>query len=238
MLLVPLLIAQALPAPWKVVELKAELDHVQGIDTDGRRLWVSEVKRREKRGLLHEFELESGRHVRSLDLTRGEQYHPGGIALLGDSIWAPMAEYRRNSSATVVRVDLAAWQVVEEIPVADHIGAVAADRERLIGANWDARQIYDLRAGTKRDNPHPTRYQDMKLLDGVLVASGISAIDWLDPATLALKFRTTVGRTDRGVLYTQEGMAVRGRSLYLLPEDGPSRLFFFDLAQVGSAQVN
>lgn len=238
MLLVALLTAQALPAPWKVIELKTELDHVQGIDTDGRRLWVSEVKRREKRGVLHEFEIDRGRHTRSLDLTRGEQYHPGGIALSGESIWVPMAEYRRNSSATVVRVDLAGWKVVEEVPVADHIGAVAADGNRLIGANWDARQFYDLRTGTKRDNPHPTRYQDMKLLDGVLVASGIAAIDWLDPATLTLKLRIPVGRTDRGVLYTQEGMAVRGRSLYLLPEDGPSRLFFFDLAQVGSAQVN
>ena len=33
----------------------------------------------------------------------------------------------------------------------------------------------------------------------------------------------------RGVPYTQEGMAVRGNRLFLLPEDGSSRLFEFQL---------
>ena len=56
------------------------------------------------------------------------------------------------------------------------------------------------------------------------------AIDWLDPATLTLARRITAGRTGRGVLYTNEGMAIRGGKLYLLPEDGPSRLFVYRLA--------
>jgi len=35
------------------------------------------------------------------------------------------------------------------------------------------------------------------------------------------------GMTDRARLYTGEGMAVKGRDLFLVPEDGPSRLFHF-----------
>lgn len=227
-----LLLALELPAPERVVELKAELDHVQGIDTDGKLLWVSEVRRKEKRGLLHEFVLDSGKHLRSVDLTRGEQYHPGGISASGTSIWVPMAEYRPRSAATVVEVDKVSFEPKVTFSAADHLGAIAVWKGRLIAANWDARQFQDVGSGERRDNPHPTRYQDMKIVGDDLVASGIAAIDWLDPVTLALRKRVTVGRTDRGVLFTQEGMAIHGGKLYLLPEDGPSRLFVFDLAQV------
>ena len=57
----------------------------------------------------------------------------------------------------------------------------------------------------------------------------LGAIDWIDLDRLRLLRRVTAGKTDRGVRYTNEGMAVRGDRLYLLPEDGPSRLFVFDL---------
>jgi hypothetical protein len=35
--------------------------------------------------------------------------------------------------------------------------------------------------------------------------------------------------TDKGRVYTAEAMALEGNDLYLLPEDGPSRLFHFVL---------
>jgi hypothetical protein len=37
------------------------------------------------------------------------------------------------------------------------------------------------------------------------------------------------GVTDRARPYTGEGMALKGRDLFLVPEDGPSRLFHFRL---------
>lgn len=35
------------------------------------------------------------------------------------------------------------------------------------------------------------------------------------------------GTTDRGRLYSAEGMTLKGNDLYLLPEDGPTRVFHF-----------
>jgi len=57
------------------------------------------------------------------------------------------------------------------------------------------------------------------------------AIDWLEPADLRLIRRVRAGKTNLGVTFTQEGMAVAEDRLYLLPEDAPNRLFIFALPQ-------
>lgn len=235
MLLWVLLLAQ-LPAPTRVVTLDATVDHVQGIDTDGRLLWVSEVERKTKRALLHEFELESGKRVRSVDLTRGNRYHPGGIAADAGSIWVPVAEYKPLSSATILRVRKADLAVESSFDVKDHIGAIAVEGERLIGANWDAKLLYEWPSGKTRVNPFGTRFQDMKIAAGALVGAGHregeGAIEWISLQDFSLIGRVTTGRTDRGVVFTNEGMTIRDGKLYLLPEDGPSRLFVFELGRI------
>jgi hypothetical protein len=76
----------------------------------------------------------------------------------------------------------------------------------------------------------------MKYRDGWLIASGVlnqgqGAIEWLDPQSLKIAARILCARTDRGVVYTNEGMDVLGGFLYLLPEDSPSRLFVFALPE-------
>ena len=86
----------------------------------------------------------------------------------------------------------------------------------------------------KAANPTSNGYQDLKFSGGQLVASGVlpdksGAIDWLDYPSLKLIRRIPAGRTDRGVLYTNEGMAIHGKQLLLLPEDSSSRLFEFRL---------
>jgi hypothetical protein len=105
-----------------------------------------------------------------------------------------------------------------------------------VGGNWDSVTLYrwtrDGRETGRTPNPRKIAYQDFKIVDGALVASGLlskeeGAIDWLDPDTYALRRRVVAGKTSRGVPYTQEGMTFRGGALYLLPEDGPSRLFRF-----------
>jgi len=72
----------------------------------------------------------------------------------------------------------------------------------------------------------------MKFAGSQLVASGLlpdgsGAIDWLEYPSLRLLRRVAMGRTSRGIAYTNEGMTVRGNRVFLLPEDGPSRLFEF-----------
>ena len=61
------------------------------------------------------------------------------------------------------------------------------------------------------------------------MADKAGAIDWLDPQELRLVKRIVTGKTDRGILFTNEGLTIYGGKLYLLPEDGSSRLFVFKL---------
>jgi hypothetical protein len=220
-----------------VVPLQAALDHVQGIDVLEDSLWVSSVDRKAKRGFLHLFDLASGRLRAEVSVERGARYHPGGIALDGDSLWVPVAEYARVGTSLVQRRDKRTLALVSEFEVADHIGCLAAGGT-LVGGNWDSRIFYewtpDGRLIRERPNPTPNAYQDLKRVAGALVASGNlsaeqGAIDWLDPETLSLQRRLLTGKTDRGVRFTNEGMAIRDGTLYLLPEDGPSRLFVFRL---------
>ena len=221
----------------QVYPLHAPLKHVQGIETDGKRLWVSSVDKEARTGHLHLFEIRTGRLLKTVRVDSGEMYHPGGMSMEGSSLWVPVAEYKRVGKARIEERDKETLALRRHFTVDDHIGCVAVTGGKLFGGNWDARQIYtwSLQGAqlAKRDNPQGTHYQDMKFRQGQLVGSGVAdkagAIDWLDPQDLRLLKRITTGKTDRGILYTNEGMTIRGGNLYLLPEDGPSRLFVFQL---------
>ena len=217
-------------------DLRGDTHHVQGIEFDEHRLWVTSVDKAERKGYLQEFSLDAGERLRTVDVTNGERFHPGGISADGKSIWVPVAEYRRDSSSIVQKRSLRTLELEFQFDVADHIGCIAVAPGVLVGANWDSRDFYvwDGTGRLMRKVPNPTTnaYQDIKFVDGQLVASGhlpgqAGAIDWLEYPSLRLIRRISVGQTSRGVLYTNEGMAIRGDQLFLLPEDSPSRLFQF-----------
>src|SRR5205807_6571985 len=114
---------------------------------------------------------------------------------------------------------------------------IAATPEYLIGGNWDSKEFYlwDRKGQLIRRVASETAnaYQDMKFESQQIVASGLlrdhsGAIDWLDYQSLRLIRRVKAGRTDRGVPFTREGMAIRGKQLLLLPEDRRSRPFICD----------
>lgn len=222
-----------------IVTLKAETYHVQGIAIGENNLWVSSVERKAAKGFLQIFDLHSGELRLSKEIEDGTKIHPGGIALDGDSIWVPVAEYRRLSTAHIERRDNMSLELISRFTVEDHIGCVAVSPEGLIyGGNWDARQIYCWdREGKllwKKDNPFASHYQDIKYVREQLVCSGgvgkgSGVIEWLDSETLALSRRITGGTTDRSVNFMNEGMEIVGGVLYLLPEDTPSRLFSYEL---------
>lgn len=74
----------------------------------------------------------------------------------------------------------------------------------------------------------------MKFEQGRLVGSRalgpkVGAIDWFAWPSMRRIDSRAAGATDRGIRYTEEGMALKGRDLYLVPEDGPSRMFQFRL---------
>jgi len=222
------------------VALQGETRHVQGIEVDSGTLWVSSVDTQRKRGLIFEFDAGSGSLRRSVEAQIGERYHPGGISLDGNHLWVPVAEYRRSSSSSIQRRNRKTLALEWEFRVEDHIGAIAVVPEGLVGANWDAREFYVWnKAGKtlrKASNASGVAIQDMKYRNGKLIAGGLrpdrsGVIVWLEWPSLKPMRSVEAGRTDRGVAFTHEGLAVDGRILYLLPEDGPSRLFAFELPE-------
>jgi len=224
--------------PVRELALRTKTAHVQGIDTDGVHLWVTSVERAARKGFLQEFAVADGKLLRTLELQDGDRYHPGGIAAAGDSIWIPVAEYRKESSAIIQRRNKNTLALEFQFTVPDHIGCVAVTPQFLIGGNWDSRDFYvwDHQGKLLRKVPSTTAngYQDLKFRDGQLVASGLleggrAAIDWLDVSSLKLIRRLELGNTDKSAPLTREGMTIFENRLWLLPEDGDSRLFIFDL---------
>ncbi|PJI89178.1 hypothetical protein DAH55_03270 [Sphingomonas koreensis] len=231
------------------LRLDGELFHVQGLELERNRIWVTSVDEANRKAYLHAFDRRSGKFLRRLELTDGARYHPGGISLSGRSIWVPVAEYRARSSAILVEVDADSLEVRRKIPVADHLGFVAASGDTLVAGNWDGRLLYvfDLSkpaAPRVVPNPSATRHQDMKFVGNQLVAGGAitpwsGAVDWIDWPSMKVVRTLRAGAIGpirpigRGGPYTGEGMAIEGRDLYVVPEDGPSRMFHFRLDDRG-----
>lgn len=222
----------------RTVTLHAALDHPQGItaSADGATWFVTSVLRKEKKGVLAAFTASDGAQVQRVEVQDGPRYHPGGLGRLGDTLWLPVAEYARSSTSVIQGRDVRTLAVRSSFAVADHIGAVAATPEALIGCNWDARVFqewgFDGRPVRRVEHDGAARYQDLQWTPGGLLAGGLlgdtGVIDLLEWPTLDLQERTVVGATDRGVVLTHEGMAVAGDDLLLMPEDDPSRVFVHD----------
>lgn len=220
----------------ETIPLDGTLYHVQGVDLDRDHIWVTSVDQKDRKAYLHQFSRTTHKLERRVDLTDGPRFHPGGFSIYKDSIWVPVAEYKRDSSAVLIELDKHTLAVKRRIPVSDHIGCVAVTKDSLIAGNWDSRQFYVLdkngRQIRKFDNPSSTSYQDIKFIDGDLVGSGntsktTGAIEWFTWPSMKLMRRLRAGATDKGQPYTNEGMALKGKDLYLVPENG--RLFHFVL---------
>jgi len=176
--------------------LEGELFHVQGVDLDSRRIWVTSVDRENHKGYLHEFDRTTGRFLRRVELTDGARYHPGGISLHGRSIWVPVAELRANSSAVLEEIDTETLQIRRKIHVADHLGCVAVSDRKLIAGNWDSRLLYifDLRGGAPVrvvPNPSATPFQDMKFVNGQLVGSGLDTVRLDETLAIRVEYAET-----------------------------------------------
>ena len=227
------------------LKLDGKLFHVQGVAIDDSHIWVTSVDKANHRGFLHQFDRQTGKFERRVELTDGPRYHPGGISISGRSIWVPVAEMKRNSSAVLDEIDVNTLKVERRIRVPDHLGCVAASDRMLIAGNWDSKLLYvfdlaDHAPVRVLPNPSRTKFQDIKLVDGQLVGGGSlnhhgGSIDWIDWPSMTLTRSLKSGNIHRARFlgrtkpYTAEGMTLDGRELYLVPQDGPSRLFHFHL---------
>lgn len=223
-----------------VRDLQGTLYHVQGVALDREHIWITSVDIANHKGYLHQFNRATAKLERQVEVTDGVRFHPGGLSVAGDSIWVPVAEYKPHSSAVLMELDKRSLAVKRKISVADHLGCVAVTGDGLIAGNWGSRQFYVFDRQGKQlriiDNASPNQYQDIKFVEGKLVASGnlthsSGAIDWYAWPSMKLERSVRSGATDRGKPYTGEAMAFEGNDLYLVPEDGPSRLFHFVLTR-------
>lgn len=203
-------------------------------------IWITSVDAPNRNGYLHQFNRATMKLERQIEVTDGPRFHPGGFSIQKDSIWILVAEYSPHSSTVIEELDKHTLTVKRKVPVADSLGCIAVIRSGLVAGNWDSRQFYIFDKNGKQvriaDNPQENKYQDMKFSRGMLVASGVfthttGAIDWLEWPSMKLVRRLKSGTDDHNVLFTREAMAIEGDDLYLLPEDGPSRLFHFVLSK-------
>lgn len=77
----------------------------------------------------------------TLTLPGDIEYHPGGIDYDGRYIWVPLAQYRPNSTATIVRLDPLTLEQMPMFAVNDHNGGIVHDiiTDDLVTLNWNAR---------------------------------------------------------------------------------------------------
>src|SRR5262249_15328960 len=144
--LLPALLAQTpFETEWKLtrtMKIEASTFHVQGIDFDADRFWITSVDRAHRKGYLQEFAWDSGARLRGVELQDGNRFHPGGFAADATSLWIPVAEYQRQSSAVIQRRSKRTLEVEDSFPVPDHIGCIAVNSEYVVGGNWDSRDFY------------------------------------------------------------------------------------------------
>ncbi|MEZ6073795.1 MAG: DUF6454 family protein [Pirellulales bacterium] len=219
--------------------------HVQGLAVDDRSLWITSVQRESEQGWVYRVDRTTLKVVAERRLVAGMQIHPGGIQLTGQSLWVPLAEYRPNSSSTVLRLDADTLQTDASFTVDDHLGAIASDgNERLYAANWDSRQIYtfnhDGRQLGVRDNETGIKFQDLEWHAGLLYGVGRVKHDGQDVGVV-VAFEPTTGKvTDQWRLtgttrkgesdFGREGFSMWRRDFFVMPEDGPNTTIYQFLA--------
>ncbi len=217
--------------------------HVQGLCITEDFFWLSSVERREQNGWIFKVDRKDLKVVAKRELVDGPRFHPGGMQLVDGTIWVPLAEYRRHSTTTVLALNAETLSETNRFSVDDHLGAVAVDDHgKIYAANWDARQIYVFDDEGKRlrmvDSSTGVAYQDFECHDGYLWGTGRtlvngskqSVVDVLDIAELTLRQRIVLRGTTAtvGPNFAREGFTLFGKSLYLMPEDGPeTRVYEF-----------
>jgi hypothetical protein len=233
----------------------AKTHHVQGLAIDEKRVYVSSVERAGQLGWLFIFDRSTLAIESTHRFALAGQYHPGGMQRQGKTLHLPLAEYRKESSASLLTIDLAPLDatlprertvlVRHWLPMSDHVGGLACDDQGVrYAANWDSRTVKVIDpTGTIRHewtNPTGVAYQDMEWHDGLLWCAGnarskggmVSVVDALEPTEgkWVRRWELTGQRADGQSDFAHEGFTKEGNALWFLPEDGPrSTLYRFDL---------
>jgi hypothetical protein len=240
--------------PWQLVDelhLGFDAHHPQGMVRIGDAWWISTVDIDGRRGSVLVVD-GSGRLIERIDVGGDQHYHPGGMDFDGTALWLACAEYRPDSSASVVRLQPGSAPETA-FSVDDHLGAVArcGPDGDLVGWSWGSRRFYkwsvDGRLLAVRQNPSFfVDHQDCHWLDsGHLLCAGVAAVTvatgrtWLGGLGLLdvrdltmvreVPFQQYSPVTGRVATHNPVWSEVRGDQLivHLLPDDGPGTILSF-----------
>lgn len=114
-----------------------------GVETDALYDFSIDRSPGRGRGWLFEFAAD-GSLLGQLELTHGDDYHPGGIDYDGEFIWLPLAENRPNSHSQIYRIDPDTLEAELVFSVDDHIGGIVHNLHRgtMHGVSWGSRRLY------------------------------------------------------------------------------------------------
>jgi len=66
----------------RTIDLQGETHHVQGIDFDNDRVWITFVDKEQRRGYLQEFSLDTGKSLRTIDAQSAIAFIPEAFPLM------------------------------------------------------------------------------------------------------------------------------------------------------------
>jgi len=242
------------------IPLPGEKCHTQGVAARQDRLFVSCVKKKKREAWIYSYSMEQQRRKdgspvpgavelapeANKEVSVKGMYHPSGLDVDPDCLWVAVAHYRAVlARSEVMCLDPRTLEKKRSFTVKDHIGALASMDGKIIGLNWDARDMYtmspDGRRIEKKPSPTGTAYQDcVSQSRATMVCSGPSrqgreaaVVDTLrrNPETgeWSLEKRTELSRPD--VNLGREGFTLIDGRWAFVPEDFPeARLFLFTWA--------
>jgi Family of unknown function (DUF6454) len=245
---------------WELVDelhLKFDSHHPQGMFRLGSTWWISTVDIDAGRGLVMAVD-DRGELVEQVPIGDNVRYHPGGMDFDGAAMWIPCAEYRPDSTTSVIRLQ-PGCSPEHAFDVDDHIGAMArcGPEGDLVGWSWGSRYFYrwtaDGHLRAARVNPaFFVDHQDCQWLDGgyllcggvaeVGLASGpgwLGGLGLLDVDELAMQrevpFPIYSQATGRVATHNPLWAEVRSDELivHLLPDDGMSTIKSYATPIVG-----
>lgn len=240
--------------PWTLVDatsLHVDAYHPQGMTRIGSTWWVSTVDVERRRGFVLAID-DHGDLVERVPVGDHRRYHPGGMDFDGTALWIAVAEYRPDSSASIVRL-VPGCSPEPVFDVADHVGAIArcGAEADLVGWSWGSRTFsrwsIDGQLLHSRSNPgFFVDYQDCQWLDtGHLLCGGVASVQLsatkeslggiglLRADTLQLErelpFPGYSAASGRVATHNPIWSEVRGDDLivHLLPDDGESAILSY-----------
>lgn len=170
---------------WTLVDelpFHTDAHHPQGMARIDGTWWVSTVDIDARRGWILAIDPD-GREVERVAVGDDARYHPGGMDFDGAALWIAAAEYRPDSTASIIRF-VPGGTPEHVFDVADHVGAVArcGPTGDLVGWSWGSRRFFRWGPdGTLvRSVTNPSFFVDHQdcqwLSSGHLLCGGVAAV--------------------------------------------------------------